>query len=135
MTCLIHAAAGGVGHVLVQLSKSLGPTVLATVGSLEKAEFVKGPSADRVILYRAHRVARHDRTRAAVDGVMPRWPKGWNDGAERGSALFLARDHTRIGISTYNPLASAASWTTVGAAPSEKRNSTCSPIWSVMSFR
>src|SRR5258708_27346887 len=41
MTCLIHAAAGGVGHVLVQLAKSCGATVLATVGNAEKAAFVK----------------------------------------------------------------------------------------------
>lgn len=52
MTCLIHAAAGGVGHVLVQLAKLRGATVLATVGSPAKAEFVKTLGADRVILYR-----------------------------------------------------------------------------------
>jgi NADPH2:quinone reductase len=52
ITCLIHAAAGGVGHVLVQLAKSLGATVLATVGSPEKADFVKSLGADRAILYR-----------------------------------------------------------------------------------
>ncbi len=52
MTCLIHAAAGGVGHVLVQLAKQLGATVLATVGSAAKAEFVKTLGADHVILYR-----------------------------------------------------------------------------------
>jgi NADPH2:quinone reductase len=52
MTCLIHAAAGGVGHVLVQLAKSLSATVLATVGSPDKAAFVKDLGADRAILYR-----------------------------------------------------------------------------------
>lgn len=52
MTCLIHAAAGGVGHVLVQLAKQCGATVLATVGSPEKADFVRSLGADKVILYR-----------------------------------------------------------------------------------
>jgi len=52
MTCLIHAAAGGVGHLLVQLAKSCGTTVLATVGNAEKAAFVQGLGADRVIQYR-----------------------------------------------------------------------------------
>lgn len=50
MSCLI-AAAGGVGHVLVQFAKLLGAQVLATVGSKEKAKFVQGLGADRVILY------------------------------------------------------------------------------------
>lgn len=52
MSCLVHAAAGGVGHVLVQFAKILGAEVLATVGSPEKADFVKGLKADRVIQYR-----------------------------------------------------------------------------------
>jgi NADPH2:quinone reductase len=52
MICLIHAAAGGVGHVLVQLAKSCGATVLATVGNAEKGAFVTGLGADRVIQYR-----------------------------------------------------------------------------------
>jgi NADPH2:quinone reductase len=51
MSCLIHAAAGGVGHVLVQFAKLRGAQVLATVGSTEKAKFVQGLGADRVILY------------------------------------------------------------------------------------
>jgi NADPH2:quinone reductase len=38
--------------VLVQLAKQVGATVLATVGSAAKADFVKGLGADRVILYR-----------------------------------------------------------------------------------
>jgi len=52
ITCLIHAAARGVGHALVQLAKSPGAIALATVGDAAKAEFVKGVGADRVILYR-----------------------------------------------------------------------------------
>ncbi len=52
MSCLVHAAAGGVGHLLVQIAKKLGASVVATVGSKEKAEFVRGLGADKVILYR-----------------------------------------------------------------------------------
>ncbi len=51
MSCLIHAAAGGVGHVLVQFAKLRGAQVIATVGSREKAKFVEGLGADRVVLY------------------------------------------------------------------------------------
>ncbi len=52
MSCLVHAAAGGVGHCLVQLAKLRGAQVIATVGSREKAAFVERLGADRVVLYR-----------------------------------------------------------------------------------
>jgi NADPH2:quinone reductase len=50
-TVLIHAGAGGVGHVAIQLAKSAGARVLATVSSAEKAGFVKGLGADEAIIY------------------------------------------------------------------------------------
>lgn len=52
MSCLVHAAAGGVGHILVQLAKKAGASVVATVGSKEKADFVQSLGADKIILYR-----------------------------------------------------------------------------------
>jgi NADPH:quinone reductase len=51
--CLIHAGAGGVGRLAVQLAKSRGAEVFATVGSVEKAELVRGAGADHVIDYNA----------------------------------------------------------------------------------
>lgn len=51
-TCLVHAGAGGVGQLLIQLARARGARVLATVGSVEKAEIVKGLGADAAILYR-----------------------------------------------------------------------------------
>jgi NADPH2:quinone reductase len=51
MSCLVHAAAGGVGHILLQFAKLRGAQVLATVGNAEKARFVQDLGADRVILY------------------------------------------------------------------------------------
>lgn len=50
-TVLIHAGAGGVGHVAIQLAKIKGARVITTVSSKEKAEFVKALGADDVILY------------------------------------------------------------------------------------
>jgi len=50
-TALIHAAAGGVGLLLVQMAKNIGARVLATVGSLEKADLAKTAGADEVIIY------------------------------------------------------------------------------------
>lgn len=49
---LIHAGAGGVGHVAIQLAKQRGARVATTVGSNDKAEFVKGLGADLVINYK-----------------------------------------------------------------------------------
>lgn len=49
---LVHAAAGGVGSILVQLAKLQGCTVIGTCGSAEKMEFVKSLGADHVINYR-----------------------------------------------------------------------------------
>ncbi|MDD2767881.1 MAG: zinc-dependent alcohol dehydrogenase family protein [Methylococcus sp.] len=51
-TALIHAAAGGVGHVAVQLAKLRGARVIATVGSADKALLAKGWGADETIDYR-----------------------------------------------------------------------------------
>ncbi|WP_394850143.1 quinone oxidoreductase [Pendulispora brunnea] len=49
-TVLLHAAAGGVGSILVPWAKSLGATVIATVGSREKAALPKAAGADHVIV-------------------------------------------------------------------------------------
>ncbi len=51
-SCLVHAGAGGVGLLLIQLAKGCGARVFATVGSKEKAELARGAGADEVILYR-----------------------------------------------------------------------------------
>jgi NADPH2:quinone reductase len=50
-TLLVHAGAGGVGHVAIQLAKQVGARVLTTVSSNEKAEFVRSLGADEVINY------------------------------------------------------------------------------------
>ncbi len=51
-TCLVHAGAGGVGQLLVQLAVARGARVIATVGSQDKAAIVKSLGADQAILYR-----------------------------------------------------------------------------------
>ena len=50
-TCLIHAGAGGVGLLLIQMAKRLGATVYTTVGTDDKAELAAGAGADHVIVY------------------------------------------------------------------------------------
>jgi NADPH2:quinone reductase len=50
-SCLIHAAAGGVGLVLVQMAKMRGARVIGTAGTEEKAKLAKDAGADEVVVY------------------------------------------------------------------------------------
>jgi NADPH:quinone reductase len=50
-TALIHAAAGGVGLLLVQMAKNIGARVIGTAGSEEKARLAKDAGADEMIVY------------------------------------------------------------------------------------
>ena len=50
-TALIHAAAGGVGLLLVQMAKNIGARVIGTAGNEEKAKLAREAGADEVILY------------------------------------------------------------------------------------
>ncbi len=51
--CLIHAAAGGVGLLCVQMAKRVGAEVFATAGGPEKVALAEAAGADHVIDYRA----------------------------------------------------------------------------------
>ena len=50
-TALVHAAAGGVGLLLIQLAKRIGARVIGTVSTEAKAELARAAGADEVILY------------------------------------------------------------------------------------
>lgn len=50
-TALIHAAAGGVGLLLVQMAKKIGAHVIGTVGTDEKAQLAREAGADECIVY------------------------------------------------------------------------------------
>jgi NADPH:quinone reductase len=50
-TALVHAAAGGVGLLLVQMAHNIGARVLATVSTEEKAKLAREAGADEIILY------------------------------------------------------------------------------------
>jgi NADPH2:quinone reductase len=63
---LVHAAAGGVGNLLVQLAHDLGATVVATAGSPEKVELARAAGADHVIDYTTTDFA--PAAKAALDG-------------------------------------------------------------------
>jgi NADPH-dependent curcumin reductase CurA len=74
-TVAISAAAGGLGHLMVQLAKLNGCRVIAVCGGAQKAAFVRSLGADRVIDYRTENLAAilelefPDRLDLAVDTV------------------------------------------------------------------
>ena len=56
-TVLVHAAAGGVGQLLVQWLRATGARIIATAGTSDKATIAREAGADEVILYRDTDVA------------------------------------------------------------------------------
>ena len=69
-TALIHAAAGGVGLLLVQLAKNIGARVIGTAGSEEKMALAREAGADEVINYATHDFAAEVKNVHVVyDGV------------------------------------------------------------------
>lgn len=65
-TALVHAAAGGVGLLLIQLAKRIGARVIGTVSTSAKAELARAAGADEVILYTAQDFEQE--TRRLTDG-------------------------------------------------------------------
>jgi len=68
-TVLVHAAAGGVGTLLVQWLKGLGAAVIGTVGSDAKAALARRLGCDQVIFYRHEDVAARVREITGGAGV------------------------------------------------------------------
>ncbi len=66
VTCLVHAASGGIGQMLIQLAKRLGATVYATTSTPEKARVARERGADLAVLYENGRFA--DALRDATQG-------------------------------------------------------------------
>jgi len=66
VTCLVHAASGGIGQILIQLAKRLGATVFATTSTQAKAEVARERGADFAVLYENGGFA--DAIRAATQG-------------------------------------------------------------------
>ncbi len=89
---LVHAAAGGVGLLLVQWLKHIGARVIGTVSTPEKAEAARAAGADEIILYTHDPVAPRVRAltggkgvRVTFDGVgMATWEESLNSTGSRG---------------------------------------------------
>jgi NADPH2:quinone reductase len=91
-TVLVHAAAGGVGHLLVGWLKAIGATVIGTAGSEEKAAQARAAGADHVILHKEEDTAARVReitggagVPVILDGVgKATWQVSLNSAARRG---------------------------------------------------
>jgi NADPH:quinone reductase len=68
-TVVLHAAAGGVGLLLVQMAKMRGAAVIGTAGSEEKVTLAKGAGADEVILYREQDFVEETKRITGGEGV------------------------------------------------------------------
>lgn len=108
---LVHAAAGGVGHLAVGWLKAIGATVIATVGTEAKAEKARAAGADHVILNRQEDVAARVReitggqgVPVVLDGVgKATWDASLGSAARRGLVVSFgnasgAVDGVNLGI-------------------------------------
>ena len=68
-TCLVHAASGGIGQILIQLARRLGAEVYATTSTEEKAEIARSRGAHLVMRYEGGRFADAIREHTAGRGV------------------------------------------------------------------
>lgn len=91
-TVLVHAAAGGVGHLLVGWLKAVGATVIGSVGSADKATRAKAAGADHVLVHKNENVPARVReltggrgVDVVFDGVgMATWEASLKSTAPRG---------------------------------------------------
>jgi len=68
-TVVVHAAAGGVGLIMVQWLKALGVRVIGTVSTTAKADLAREAGCDEIILYGEEDVAARVRQLTAREGV------------------------------------------------------------------
>lgn len=69
ITCLVHAAAGGVGTLLCEWAKHLGATVIGTVSTEEKAKHARANGCDHVIISTKEDIAKRVREITHGEGV------------------------------------------------------------------
>lgn len=104
-TCLVHAAAGGVGLLLCQMAKMRGARVLGTVSTDEKAKLAREAGADEVIIYtrqdfeqEVKRLTGGKGLQVVYDAVgKTTWEKSLNSLAPRGLMALYGQSSGPIG--------------------------------------
>ena len=105
---LVHAAAGGVGLILVQWLKAVGAIVIGTVSSEAKAQQARAAGADHIIFYRDEDTAERVRditdgkgVRVVFDGIgMATWEASLDSTAKRG--LIISYGNADAPVSNVN---------------------------------
>jgi NADPH2:quinone reductase len=98
-TILLHAAAGGVGLLAVQMAKLLGLRVIGTVSTEEKAEKARSLGCDEIIFYRREDVAARVKELTDGEGVTTVFDSVGKDTFE-GSLKSLKRRGVLVGCGT-----------------------------------
>ena len=104
-TCLVHAAAGGVGLLLCQIARIRGARVIGTVSTDEKAKLAREAGADQVILYtkqdfevEVKRITGGKGLQVVYDSVgKTTFDKGFNCLAPRGMMVLYGQSSGPIG--------------------------------------
>ncbi|HEY3125097.1 MAG TPA: quinone oxidoreductase [Thermoanaerobaculia bacterium] len=104
-TCLVHAAAGGVGQLLCQVAKIRGATVIATAGGREKTAVALKAGADEVIDYKTEdfeekvkRITGGKGVQVVYDSVgKATFEKGLNCLARRGMMVLFGQSSGSVG--------------------------------------
>ena len=104
-TCLVHAAAGGVGLLLCQIAKMRGARVIGTVSTEEKAKLAREAGASDVILYtkqdfeaEVKRLTDGKGLQVVYDSVgQTTFDKGFNCLAPRGTMALYGQSSGPIG--------------------------------------
>ncbi len=104
-TCLVHAAAGGVGLLLCQIAKLRGARVIGTVSTAAKAELARAAGADEVILYTERDFEEEVKRLTAGAGVQviydsvgkTTFAKGLNCLAPRGMMVLFGQSSGPVG--------------------------------------
>jgi len=105
-TCLVHAAAGGVGLLLVQIAKMRGARVIGTVSTEEKAKLAREAGADEVIFYtkqdfeaEVKRLTSGKGVQVVYDAVgKTTFEKGLSCLAPRGTMVLYGQSSGPIGV-------------------------------------
>jgi NADPH2:quinone reductase len=104
-TCLVHAAAGGVGLLLCQIAKMRGARVIGTVSTDDKAKLAREAGADEVIIYtredfeaRVKELTNGKGLQVVYDAVgKTTWEKSLNSLAPRGMMALYGQSSGPIG--------------------------------------